>query len=369
LPFTENPPFSLTPTSYWGYVNDLLTAGQARFPSPVNSIAKSGEVPNAMSFSLGVQRDIGFGTLLDIAYAGTLGRHLQQSYNLNGLAPGANFLPQNQDPTIPGRPLAQDFLSPYPGLGNLPYVSYDATSNYNSLQVQAHRRFVKGLVINGVWTYSKTMSTSDGAAVSQYLNEKARYYGPAAFDRTHVVNVNWIYDLPKGSNLWANGMSRLLLDNWQLTGICSFISGAPLGANLTTSDGADITGSPTEGARPDQIAQAIIPKSERSEAGYFNKSAFARPAVGTLGNAAKVVLRGPGINNFDLGLYKNLYLKERFRFQLRWETYNAFNHTQFSGIDTTALFNAAGLQTNARFGRLISAGNPRRMQLALKLIF
>lgn len=369
LPFTENPPFSLTPTSYWGFVNDLLTAGQARFPSPVNSIARSGEVPNVMSFSLGVQRDIGFSTLIDIAYAGTLGRHLQQSYNLNGLPPGIDFLPSSQDPTIPGRPLPQDFLRPYPGLGNLPYITYDATSNYNSLQVQAHRRFVKGFIINGVWTYSKTMSTSDSGAVSKYLNERARYYGPAAFDRTHVVNVNWIYDIPKMSKLWANPFSRLVLDDWQFTGITSFISGAPLGVNLTTTDGADITGSPTETPRPNQIASAVIPKSQRAEAAYFNTAAFARPAVGTVGNAAKVVLRGPGINNFDLALYKNLILKERFRFQLRWETYNAFNHTQFNGVDTTALFNPAGLQTNARFGKLISAGNPRRMQLALKIVF
>ncbi len=164
-------------------------------------------------------------------------------------------------------------------------------------------------------------------------------------------------------------MTRLVLDDWQFTGISSFISGAPLGVNLTITDGADITGSPTETARPNQIAPAIIPKDQRSEAAYFNTAAFARPAVGTVGNDAKVVLRGPGINNFDLGLYKNLYVKERCRFQLRWEMYNAFNHTQFNGVDTTALFNPAGLQTNARFGHLISAGNPRRMQMALKLIF
>jgi len=62
-------------------------------------------------------------------------------------------------------------------------------------------------------------------------------------------------------------------------------------------------------------------------------------------------------------------LKERFRFQLRWEAYNALNHTQFTGVDTSALFNPAGVQTNARFGHLISAANPRRMQLALKFYF
>jgi hypothetical protein len=137
--------------------------------------------------------------------------------------------------------------------------------------------------------------------------------------------------------------------------------------NLSTTDAADITGSPTETARPDQIANAIIPKSDRSEYRFFNTAAFARPAVGTLGNAAKYVLSGPGTNNWDLGLYKNMYVKERYRFQLRWETYKGFNHTQLTSVDTTAQFNPAVQQTNVRFGYLIAAANPRRMQLAFEV--
>jgi hypothetical protein len=276
---------------------------------------------------------------------------------------------RNQDPSNPGKPLPQAFLAPYPGLGNIPYITYDATSNYNSLQVQVHRRFVRGLIINGVWTWSKAMDTSDNGAVSRYLQEVPRYYGPAGFDRTHVVNINWIYDLPKVSRYWSNAFSRRVFDNWQLTGITSFVSGAPLAVTLTTTDAGDITGSATETPRPDQIANAIIPKSQRSENRFFNTAAFARPAVGTLGNAAKYVLRGPGTNNWDLGLYKNVYIKERYRFQLRWETYNGFNHTQFTSVDTTAQFNPAGQLTNVRFGHLIAAANPRRMQLALKFLF
>ena len=369
LPFVENPPFELTPTTFNGYVSGLLSASQARFPSPVNSIAVSGEVPNVMNFSFGVQRDVGFGTVVDIAYAGSLGRHLQQSYNLNGIAPGANFLAQNQDTSSPGKPLPTDFLRPYLGLGNIPYITYDATSNYNSLQVQVHRRFAKGLVINGAWTWSKAMDTSDSGAVSKYLNEKARYYGLAGFDRTHVADINFIYDIPKVSQIWPNPFVRQVLDNWQVTGIVTMISGSPLAAALSTTDGADITGSPTETARPDQIANAIIPKSERSEYKYINLNAFARPAKGTLGNEGKYSFRGPGTNNWDLGLYKNVIVKERFRVQLRGEAYNGFNHTQFIGVDTTAQFNPAGQQVNARFGHLISAANPRRMQLAVKFIF
>lgn len=369
LPFTENPPFVYTPTSFNGYVSDLASASRALFPSSINAIAESGEVPSVMSYSFGVQRDIGWGTLVDVAYAGNLGRHLRQSVNLNAIAPGTDFLASSQDPSNPGKPLPQDFLRPYPGLGNISYVTYDATSNYNSLQVQVHRRFTKGLEISGVWTWSKTMSTSDNGAVSPYLNERARYYGLAGFDRTHIVNINWIYDLPHVSRWWSNGFSRSVLDSWQLTGIASFISGAPQAVSFTTTDGADITGSPTETARVDVVGNAVIPKSDRTPYLFFNPAAFARPAVGTLGNSGKYDFRGPGVNNWDAGLYKNLVVKERLRFQLRGEAYNVFNHTQFDTLDTTARFDATGKQVNARFGQVISARNPRRLQLGLKLIF
>ena len=322
-----------------------------------------------MSFSLGVQRDIGWGTVVDAAYVGSLSRHLRQSVNLNSIPYGANFLASNGDPGAPGRPLPPDFLRPYPGLGNIAYNTYDASANYHSMQMQVHRRFAKRIQFGSAWTWSKTMDTSDGGAVSLFLNTKSRYYGRAGFDRTHIVNINWMYDLPAVSAHWRNPFARQVLDNWQLTGIAGFVSGAPLGVGFTTVDGADISGSPTEGVRPDLIANPELPKGERVKLHYFNTDAFARPARGTIGTAAKDNLRGPGINNWDIGLYKNVLIKERARLQFRWETYNTFNHTQYSALDTTARFDAAGRQVNARFGQLFAARSPRRMQLAVKLIF
>ncbi|MCU1236553.1 MAG: hypothetical protein JWP63_4520 [Candidatus Solibacter sp.] len=369
LPFTENPPFVTTPTSYYGNVADLASASRNIFPNAINSISVSGEVPTVMNYSLGVQHDIGFNTVLDIAYAGNLGRHLRQSVNLNAIAPGANFLAANQDPSNPGKPLPADFLRPFPGLGNINQVTYDATSNYNSLQVQAHRRFTAGLEISGVWTWSKVMSTSDNGAISPFFNERARYYGLASFDRTHIVNINWVYDLPRVSRLWNNSVTRQLFDRWQLTGIASFISGAPQSVSLTTSDGADISGSPTETPRVDIVGNPVIDRGSRGQYSFFNPNAFARPAAGALGNAGKYSFRGPGINNWDAGLYKNVVLKERYRFQLRGEAYNIFNHTQFDGLDTTARFDAGGRELNTRLGQAISARNPRRLQLALKFLF
>jgi hypothetical protein len=334
----------------------------------VNGIDRAGQVPTVYSYSFGVQREVGAGILADVAYVGTLGRHLRQSVNLNGIAPGADFLAQNLDPTN-GKALPADFLRPYSGLGNINYITFDASSNYHSLQTQVHRRFTHNVQFSGVWTWSKVLTTSEGSQVSGYLDQRSRYYGRASFDRTHIVNLNWIYTLPKASKAWDNGFTRVALDGWQLTGIVSFVSGAPLGIDFTTTDGADITGSPTETPRPDVVAVVQLPQDQRTLYRYFNTAAVARPAKGTLGNAAKDLLRGPGINNWDSALFKNFYVKERARLQFRLETYNTFNHTQFATLDTTARFDAAGNQVNTRFGQVISSRSPRRLQLAIKAEF
>src|ERR1700674_5589592 len=127
---------------------------------------------------------------------------------------------------------------------------------------------------------------------------------------------------------WPNALTRQVFDNWQFTGIFQFYKRRAQAVALTTTDGADITRSPTETPRPDLVGKAEIAKDQRNQYHFFNTDAFARPAKGTVGNADKFNLRGPGISNWDMGLYKNVRVEERYRFQFQWETYNTFNHTQ-----------------------------------------
>ena len=99
-------------------------------------------------------------------------------------------------------------------------------------------------------------------------------------------------------------------------------------------------------------------------------SALQLPAVGTLGNAGPNVFRGPGIANWDLSLIKNVTLYERLHLQLRASTFNTFNHTQFSTVNTGAQFNpATGAQTNTKLGSFTAARDPRQMQLGIRLVF
>jgi hypothetical protein len=333
-----------------------------------------------MNFSFSVQRDIGFGTVVDIAYVGALGRHLYWNRNYNSIPYGADYLATNADPTRPGNSLPPAFLYHYTGYSAITALEPASSSNYHSLQVSGNRRFTRGLQFGFAWTWSKamefagnTLSKNVGGTlpvngtVSYLLPPHIRNYGLSAFDRTHVVKITYLYDFPVMTG--GNKLVRSIANNWELSGITTFQSGAPTGVNLTTTTGLDVSGSPTDPARPDLIASAVLPKDQRTFNRYFSAAAFALPAVGTPGNAATTEFRGPGINNWDVSLFKNFPIKERAKFQFRAEAYNMFNHTQFNTVNNTAQFTPAGVEVNSNLGKITSARNPRIMQFALRFLF
>jgi hypothetical protein len=119
-----------------------------------------------------------------------------------------------------------------------------------------------------------------------------------------------------------------------------------------------------------EVYDRVLAKSDRTWTRNLNTDAFGPPAVGTFGNAPKDVFRLPGINNFDISTFKNIHLpSERVKLQLRGEFYNAFNHTQYSGVDTALRFDAQGKQISTTLGQFTSARSPRRVQLALRANF
>jgi hypothetical protein len=365
----SNPPIKLDPVFYNGNFTDLSAQNGIIFPFAQNAYDINRPLGRVMNYSFGIQHNIGFGTVVDASYVAALSRHLLTRRNINAIPLGTNFLPSSKDPTNNGV-LPAAFLRPIPGYNNIEYVSYDGNASYHSLQVTVNRRFSRGLQIGGAWTWSKAMdyADTDTADISTVVNPRIWNYGKAGFDRTHVVKINFTYNVPNLSP-WHNGPSQTILNGWQLSGITSFVSGAPLGITNSFTYTVDTTGSPTENARVVVLQNPILAKSDRTFNQNFNVNAFGPPAVGTVGNAPKDVIRGPGINNWDLSLFKNFKLTERFKLQFRTEGYNAFNHTQFSGLDTTARFDQQGRQTSGTFGSFTAARNPRRVQLALRLFF
>ncbi len=365
----SNPPIRLDPVVYYGSMDTLGSLNSFSFPTATMGFNRERPLGRTMNFSFGVQQQLKWGVTADVAYAGSLGRHLVQARNRNAIPFGTTFLPSSIDPTT-NRAYATGFLYPYQGYTTITQYLYDGNSSYHSLQASAGRRLARGVQFTAAWTWSKAMDYADldNVLVSTLVDRRIWNYGKAGFDRTHIVKVSFIWDLPKLSRLWRHEVVRQLFDGWQVSGIGSLVSGAPLGVTFTQTGTTNITGSPTDGARVVVIADPRLPRGERTFSRNFNTEAFAPPQVGTIGNAAKDLFRGPGINNWDTSMFKTFAVHgERWKMQIRMETYNTFNHTQFSGLDAAAQFDARGQQINARFGEFTAARQPRRMQLALRL--
>ncbi len=365
----QQPPVQFTPRIYYGNMSTLLGSAGTFFPSNVAGWDRAAKTPTLYSFSVGVQRDIGFGTVVDLAYVGSRGRHLQQNRNINLVPPGSRFLAQNQDPSNPGKPLSDDFFRPYPGYGSITLQETTATSNYNSLQLSVNRRFTKGLQFGLAYTYSraKGYGATDKSGVSTYRPREDDYV-VQPFDQTHVLVFNYTWDVPKASKLWNNAVVRVLFDDWQLSGITTFASGVPLGFSFTTVDGADILGG-GDGARVVLTGDPKLPAGERTFDRWFDTSVVTRPPQGDPGNAKGDAIRGPGINSWDMTVFKNFPIHGRRALQLRWEIYNVLNHTQWLGVSTAARFDAQGKQVNGQFGQITSTRTPRIMQGSVRFSF
>jgi hypothetical protein len=268
-------------------------------------------------------------------------------------------------------------IRPYKGYNNINYTDYGANSNYNGLQVQLTRRFTKDLMISANYTWSKALDIidTDNSAIV-YAYDRKREYGPTDFDRTHVFTVNYVYTLPTLQN--RSAIVKYTLGGWEVTGITRFWSGTPFsvlsqGTNPGTLDGGGYGTS----VRADYVGGNVTPAHQTWQE-WYNPYAFARSPDGTLGNTGRNILRGPGINNWDISLFKNFNFTERVKFQLRGETFNTFNHTQLGGGSNDGIvntINAPGpgqvptLATVGTSGQITTARDPRTIQIGAKLLF
>jgi hypothetical protein len=361
---TNNPPAILSPITYYGDMSTFLQSQGVYAPSSTNSFNRSQTTPNNYNYSVGIQQQLGLATMLDVSYLGVLGRHIPQTVNINTVPYGARFLPQNQDPTNPGKPLPDNFFRPLPGYNNITYSDNVYTSNYNALLVSLSRRFAQGLQLGVAYTYSKYMAYS---GIPLYRPLRTWSYGLDSSDQTHNLVINYSYTMPKLSSVLHNPVVHHVFDNWSISGISQFVSGTPGGVGFSTTDGTDLTGG-GDGQRINVIGDARAGGHDFYQ--WFNTAAFARPGLRDPGNAGRVVIRNPGVNNWDMALSKRIPLNDEKRyFQFRWEAYNTFNHTQYSGLDTTARFDPQGMQVNGTFGQVTSTRSPRVMQGSLRFSF
>lgn len=377
LQLVQSPPLVKTASANYTTINNLLATPLSLSPTSVTAIQRHFTPPSVYNYSFGIQQNVGFGTVLDVAYAGNQQKHLLNTRNLNAIPYGTNFLPSSIDPTVPGnKPYNSNLLRPYAGFGDINYLEFAGIGNYNALQIQVTKRFSHSLTYNLAYTWSKALDLVDGngSAVNPLLNYRSRNYGPAGFDRRQVLTMNYTYNLPNVSQHWNNGFTRVGLDGWELSGVSNFQTGAPLGLGYSLTYSADLTGGGGNGV-DSRVVLVGNPNGPAPAGQWFNVDAVKAPlpgfSVNGIGNASKAPIYGPGLDNWDISLFKNFRLgaNESRRLQFRFETYNTFNHTQYTSIDTGARFDKNNIQTNSNYGRFTNAALARRLVLGLKLYF
>jgi hypothetical protein len=371
--FLAEPPLLETITLYDTSISGLLNTPITYTPATVRAAQHKDESPTSYNLSFGVQRDLGFHTVLDVSYVSTLGRHLTQTESLNAVPYGTNSLPTSIDHTT-GSPLPINFLRPTQGYGDITYFEFSTTSHYNSLQTSLKRSLQKNLLFSAAWTWSSNLDyTPASGTVDPFTNYKEWNYGKDATDRTHVVVLNFDYTIPSLSGIWKSRFASIIGDGWGISGIPTFMSGVPLGISYSLVSTTDLTGGGGAGVetRVNVLGNVNLPMSQRTDTMAFNTAMIAMPPSNGLGNASREVFRGLGVENFDTMLSKMFRLgaDHSKTIVLRVETYNTLNHTRFSAIDTTARFSATGAQTNADFGAYTADINPRKIQLGLKFAF
>ncbi len=340
-----NPPFNQQTTVFNANLsNPGGGAGSTPiFPATLYTTLTPWDLPQVQKWSASVERDV-WKTKVEAAYVGTKGSHIMGMLNLNQLYPNLQVAQGNISP---------DSVRPYLGFSNINSFTTNSNTTYHSLQVSAVRRMAHGLAFQVSYTWSKALTdaNSQWGPPQDSRNQRADK-GLAAWDDPQVLTFNYLWDIPFFGH--TNGPVKAIFDGWQLGGITNFQEGFPSNVTLTT-DNEGIGGGLE---RPNRIGN---PSGPRTLANWFNTSAFVVPPIATFGNAPNGVVRGPGLNNWDLALSKNIHLKESKVVSLRFQGFNFFNHAQFNGIDT-------GLG-DATFGHVTSAAEPRIVQFGVAVSF
>jgi hypothetical protein len=360
-------PVVFTPVVYYGNISQIPQASAAEAISPTGASVNQGNQKPAHSdeANFTIQRDIGFSTVVDVAYVYNNSRDARQSLLINPIPEFAYANPAN---VFNNTEINANLLrTAYPGMGSISETSDSVSSlNYNSLQMQAQHRLRHGLQFGASYTFSKTLGTQ---AWDNYHSQRAWNYGPLSNDRTNVLAINYSYNLPGPGN--QLGVLKHVFDNWVLSGVTVYSSGAPLEPSCSSVSAGPANSDPSlsgGGARCEGIAN---PKNfTQSFYTNFNTSAFGMAPVETFGNIGENILRQPSWTNFNVALQKVARIGRdgRIRVSARIEAFNVFNHTEFSTIGATYTFSGA-LNTNTQTGQYTATYSPRQMATTLRFEF
>ena len=335
-----------------------LTASVPYFPATMTTVDPLYKIPTSIQWSMGIQQQLAQQSVLTVTYVGNENYHQSEGV-------GINTLPQNDSHRLgvcggncgySGTTLNANLYRPYQGWSSIAPMEFGATSSYESLQVNLRATVWKDLTLNSAFTYSHAFDIIDGEIFSNVSNPfNTRWdYASAGFDRRLISVTSFIYKVPLFRNSGSQAL-KTALGGWEFSGIALFERGNP----TSIGGGPDNLGYGGNTSNRANIVAPVTYPGTRFQ--WFSTSSFAKPAALQWGTAARNDVVGPGRNNWNMALFKAFQIKENARFEFRAETFNTFNHTQFTGLQTSV--------TSGNFGQLTGAQAPRTFQFGAKFLF
>jgi Carboxypeptidase regulatory-like domain len=336
-----------------------------------NAINLNFKNPYVESWNLSVQRALPKNFSLDVSYVANHGVDQPNNYNLNAST------------VLGGDVASQPFniLYGHKNAVNFRYAGFN--SAYESMQVKLNRRFSNGLQIITSYTWGKAegygTSDSGGVGVIEYYINPRRGWRRLDFDQRQNFLTGFVYDLPFGkSKQWANSnpMARNILGGWQMNGVLTMRTGTPLNFGGNTG-GLKAPGNANTLNYFGPGGIRILNGTGYSHAWFdgtvcsasVTANCFSQPDNLQFGNLSPNVISGPGPWSLDLSLFREIAIKERFKLQLRGESFSIVNAPQWNNPDTNIGNARTAANPNGTFGFITSAGGNRQIQFGAKVIW
>lgn len=380
-----NPPFQPNASVSFGSVDSPGGSGTNAVPLVVTTQSKAFKNPESWAWNVTVERQLPWNSIVSVAYVAHRGLHQQREADIN-------------QPTLAQRaanPTANiNAVRPYQGFGTIRRTDNVANSMYNSLQVNWSRRFRNGLQFGASYTLSKSMDNgSNQRDVVPDTYDISMLWGPSEFDVRHIFVANYLYQLPFLHN--RNDFLGKALGDWQISGIVQYQTGTPCNAIQSGQDFAGIgqdanfgcgnngqfwtlNGNPslakTFGPNGQWFQTCLVPVPTGQNCpdgtkGTTDERIFRPPANGTfVTQRVRDILYQPGLENWNMGLFKSFPMTERYGLQFRAEAFNVWNHPNWNNPS----LNPANLTT---FGKVLTKGSgssgngERNLQLSLRFYF
>jgi hypothetical protein len=262
------------------------------------------QTPYTQNYYFMVQQDITHGILFDAAYLGNVGRQLPYNRALNVAAPGTGLAGL-----------------PFTGPVGVTEIASGLTSNYNALHVDLTKRISRGVGFSAAYTWSKALDYG-----TNLLNpfSRAANYGPADWDRTHMLTISHLFEIPfgAGTHHLNSGVVGQILAGWQVSGLFQWGTGTPYSV-LAPATGCNCPGVAAVFAQPTGFASINGQAS-------FNPAFFVAPPAGTFGSSSRNNFRGPDLHTYNLTLSKSFRIAEQVKMEFRAEGYNILNSPTYA---------------------------------------